>query len=79
MHSRSFLHRLSETPRASAAEIDDIERHPLGFADVRANAQPVEDRPRRSIGFVTDSRAAVRHRDVVPSDACACESRGVPR
>ena len=62
MHSRSPLHRLSEAPRASAAEVDHDERHPLGFADVRATEPApagdtrARDRPRHRAG------ASVRHR-----------------
>lgn len=55
MHSRSLLHRLSETPRASAAEVDHAERHPLGFADVRSSEPATTGHTRRAIGFVTES------------------------
>lgn len=53
MHSRSFLHRLSDTPRASAAEVEPVEHHPLGFADVRSSEQAAAG-PRRPLGFVVE-------------------------
>lgn len=51
MHSRTFLHRLSETPRASAAETEPVERHPLGFADVRSTEPATPPVTRRPFGF----------------------------
>ena len=54
MHSRSFLHRLSDTPRASAAEVEPAEHRPLGFADVRSSEPATSSRPRRPLGFVVE-------------------------
>ena len=54
MHSRSFLHRLSDTPLASAAEVEPVEHRPLGFADVRSSEQATSSRPRRPLGFVVE-------------------------
>lgn len=51
MHSRTYLHRISDQPRASAGPDGGGRSYPLGFADVRSGAEPSVEATRRPLGF----------------------------
>lgn len=59
MHSRTFLHRISDQPRASAGPDGGGRSYPLGFADVRADAETEAEAARRPFGFAPPAASFV--------------------